>query len=151
MDISQHLLVLCYAQCLEHAAVIRGKAGEPLRAETGLMGGKQQIHADRSAREHLLDFGDFVVFYGVQNHSHDAGRETETGTFLFQAYRRGIRQGFQYPPIEDVANPVAGCTGDQDEAPWPEAAVIRNVHRFLQQLTQGFRARAGVRQVFAGG
>jgi hypothetical protein len=106
------------------------------------MCGMQEIHANRSAGKHLLDFRHLMAFDRTQHYRHDAGREGKPGPFFFKAYGGGVRNGFLHPVEQNLADPRPRIPFNQDEAPGSQATVVGDMHGLGQERQQASAVRS---------
>jgi hypothetical protein len=113
------------AQHRRHVRIVGVEAGHPHAGVAQEVRGVQHVHRRRAGRQQLLDLGDLVVGFDLGADSDDQGRALNPGAIFVDRRRRvfgiALLDGFGHA----VGPFRLGVATDDDEAPRPQAAMVR--------------------------
>ncbi len=146
MDEAHQVFVFADAKmCLDRRIVAR-PAGKPLRAKTEGLRALQEIEADGTRTEDLLDRGHARAIDGRSDHAQDQRRARKAFAVLGLC-RFGLRRiDFHAALTNELAQAQSRIPGDGQNAPRGERAMIRHAHGECEQLFELLRRRAGLCQ-----
>ncbi len=143
MDEAGELFIRLQSQPVEHVAVEREPAGQPVGAIAERSGGGDDVHRAGAGRQFLLPGRHLRMRPGKADYG-DHQRRVHQPAFLdLDVGGGGGRIFLREHPRDDVASPRPGIALEHDEAPRRQLAVIRHPRANGQDGVEFARGGAG--------
>ncbi len=106
---------------------------QPDTGEAEGVGGDFEIEANRTRTQHLLPFGDFVLWFSARHHADHQRRHCQTAAFLFEFGCARVRMCLRINLGNDFASLLLAFTLEHNETKRHDFAVVGDAGRKRQE------------------